>query len=175
MKYSVCGPMKRVPAFMAVMGRTLALAIALLVCDCLALAQSSESQLASITAALQARDYDKAVQLSRAALQDSPENAQLWTLHAIALASKGDGKDALTAFRRALKITPHNIAALAGAAQLAYQSGDPGAAILLNRLLQLRPEEPTAHAMMAVLDYRKGNCAAAAPHFEKAVELLDSQ
>jgi tetratricopeptide (TPR) repeat protein len=29
--------------------------------------------------------------------------------------------------------------------------------------------------MLAVLEYRKGNCAAAAPHFAKAGELLDSQ
>src|SRR2546421_4743808 len=29
--------------------------------------------------------------------------------------------------------------------------------------------------MLAVLEYRQGNCAAAPPHFEKAGELLDSQ
>ena len=46
---------------------------------------------------------------------------------------------------------------------------------LLNHLLQLRPEDPTAHAMLAVLEYRKGNCAAAVSHFAKAGELLDSQ
>jgi Flp pilus assembly protein TadD len=29
--------------------------------------------------------------------------------------------------------------------------------------------------MLAVLEYRHGNCAAAVPHFEKAGELIDSQ
>lgn len=175
MKYPVFAQMKRFPAFMTAIRGSLSLAIVLLTCHSLAFAQAPPSQIEPITSALQARDYDRAVELSRAALQASPNDAQLWTLQGIALASKGDGKEALTAFQRALKISPNNIAALAGAAQIEYQNGNPGAAALLNRLLQLRPEEPTAHAMLAVLDYRKGNCAAAAPHFEKAGELLDSQ
>src|SRR5262249_31297425 len=33
----------------------------------------------------------------------------------------------------------------------------------------------TASAMLAVLEYRKGNCAAAVPHFKAAGPLLDSQ
>src|SRR5256884_9903688 len=46
---------------------------------------------------------------------------------------------------------------------------------LLNHLLQLRPGDPTAHAMLAVLEYRQGLCGAAVPHFEKAGQLLDTQ
>ena len=37
------------------------------------------------------------------------------------------------------------------------------------------PGDPTAHAMLAVLEYRKGDCTAAVPHFDKAGNLLDSQ
>lgn len=153
----------------------LGLAIVALGCQLAAFAQTAENPIPPITSALQARDYNKAVELSRTALRTYPQNAQLWTLNGIALASKGDGKDALVAFQKALKIAPDNLAALAGAAQLEFESGNPGAATLLNHLVQLRPDEPTAHAMLAVLDYRKGNCAAAAPHFEKAGELLDTQ
>jgi tetratricopeptide (TPR) repeat protein len=155
--------------------RSLGLAIILLACQSLAFSQSAESQIEPITSALRARDYDKAVELSRAALQGSPNNARLWTLQGIALASKGDNKEALTAFQRALKISPDTIAALAGAAEIEYEAGNAAAVPLLNHLLQLRPEEPTAHAMLAVMEYRQGNCAAAAPHFAKAGELLDSQ
>jgi len=89
--------------------------------------------------------------------------------------AKVDGKEALTSFQRALKISPNNIAALAGAAQIEYQEGNQTAMPLLNHLLQLRPGDPTAHAMLAVLEYRQGHCGAAVPHFEKAGQLLDSQ
>jgi tetratricopeptide (TPR) repeat protein len=155
--------------------RKLLLPITLFTCHSLAFSQAPASQTEPISAALRARDFDKAVELARAALQQTPNNPQLWTLQGIAFASKGDNKQALTAFQQALKIAPNNIAALAGAAQLEYQAGKESAVPLLNRLLQLRPEDPTAHAMLAVLDYQKGDCVAAVPHFAKAGDLLDSQ
>ena len=155
--------------------RSLGLALLLLFCQGSVFSQTPDSQTEPITSALRVRDYDKAVELSRAALRSSPNSAQLWTLQGIALASKGDNKEALTAFQRALKIAPDTIAALAGAAQIEYQAGNAAAVPLLNHLVQLRPEEPTAHAMLAVMEYRRGNCVAAAQHFAKAGELLDSQ
>jgi len=160
---------------MMLLCRTFGLAIVLLLCHAGGFSQTPESQIEPITSAIRARDYDKAVELCRAALQGSPSSAQLWTLQGIALASKGNTKDALKAFQRALKIAPNTIAALAGAAQIEYQEGNAAAGPLLNRLVQLRPDEPTAHAMLAVLEYRNGNCAAATPHFAKAGELLDAQ
>jgi tetratricopeptide (TPR) repeat protein len=141
----------------------------------LAYSQAQQSQIGPITSALRAGDLDKAVELSRSALKESPNDAQLWTLQGIAFTRKGDGKAALAAFQQALKVSPNNIAALAGAAQIEYQAGSQDAVPLLNRLIQLRPDEPTAHAMLAVLDYRRGNCVAAVPNFEKASELVDSQ
>ena len=167
--------MKRFPELSSRVRRILGLGVLFLACHGVGFSQTPESQIEPVTAALRARDYDKAVELSRAALETSPNNAQLWTLQGIAFASKGDYKNALTAFQRALKISPNSIAALAGAAQIEYQAGNATAAPLLKHLLELRPEDPTAHAMLAVLEYRKGNCAAAAPHFAKAGELLDSQ
>src|SRR5579863_6021140 len=175
MKYPVSLEMQRPPVSIMVLCRSFGLALLLLFCQGRAFPQTSDSQTEPITSALRVRDYDKAVELSRAALQSSPNNAQLWTLQGIALASKGDNKEALTAFQRALKIAPNTIAALAGAAQIEYQAGNAAAVPLLNHLVQLRPEEPTAHAMLAVMEYRRGNCAAAEPHFAKAGELLDSQ
>ena len=155
--------------------KTFALAVALLACPSLVFSQTLQSQTEPVSSALRARDFDKAIALSRAALQTSPGNAQLWTLQGIAFASKGDGQQALAAFQQALKISPRNVAALAGASQIEYQRSSQGAVPLLNRLLQIRPGDPTAHAMLAVLEYQKGNCVAAIPHFEKAGELLDSQ
>ncbi len=175
MKYSVIAEGCGLPTYAMILFRKTCLAVALITCSSLAFSQTSENQAEPISAALRARDFDRAVELSRAALQKTPNNAQLWTLQAIAFASKGDGKQALEAFQQALKISPNSVAALAGAAQIEYQEGSLGAIPLLNRLLQLRPEDPTGHAMLAVMEYREGNCAKAVPNFEKAGQLLDSQ
>jgi len=148
---------------------------ALLACGTLANCQTPSSVSKPISEALQVRDYDTAIALSQSALQQTPRNPQLWTLQGIAYASKGDNKQALAAFQHALSISPNNIAALAGAAQIQYQAGSQDAVPLLNHLLQLRPGDPTASAMLAVLEYRQGNCKAAAPHFERAAELVDTQ
>lgn len=138
-------------------------------------AQTRGSPAEPISSALRAGDFDKAVELSRAALQESPNNPQLWTLQGIAFADKGDSKNALASFEHALKISPDNVAALAGAAQIHYQAGNQAAVPLLNHLLQVRPGDHTAHAMLAVLAYQQGNCAVAVSHFQHAGELIDSQ
>jgi tetratricopeptide (TPR) repeat protein len=175
MKYSVPVVILPLPVSKMILFRKVALGIVLLAGPCLGFSQTRENPIEPISAALRAKEFDKAVELCRAALQTSPNNPQLWTLQGIALASKGNSKEALTAFQEALKIAPNNIAALAGAAQIEYQAGKQSAVPLLNRLLQLRPGDPTANAMLAVLEYRQGNCAAAVPHFDKAGELLDTQ
>jgi len=108
---------------------------ALLISSSVALAQAPSASTEPITAALRARDFEQAVQLSRAALQKYPNNAQLWSLQGIALASKGDSKEALAAFQQALKISPDYVAALAGSAQILYQQGDRKAIPVLTHLL----------------------------------------
>src|SRR5262245_2240063 len=138
--------------------RKLSLTLLLAVCCGVNLGATTKEQLAAITSALRAGDFDRAVELSRAALQESPKDAQIWTLQGIALARKGDPRNALTAFEKALAIAPDYTAALEGAAQLHYQAGSRDAVPLLNRLLRLRPDDPTSHAMLAVLEYREGNC-----------------
>jgi tetratricopeptide (TPR) repeat protein len=132
-------------------------------------------QVDAIRAALRARDFEHAVERSRSALRQAPNDPQLWTLQGIALASMGKRSEALQSFQRALKIDPNDMAALEGAAQLHFETGSRRAVPLLNRILQRRPAEPTAHAMLAVLEYRDGNCKAAVAHFEKAGALIDSQ
>ncbi|HEY5908790.1 MAG TPA: tetratricopeptide repeat protein [Vicinamibacteria bacterium] len=155
--------------------KTLGLLTALLACHSLALSQTPEDPTEAIGSALRAREFDKAVELTRSALRASPGSVQLWTLQGLAFAGKGDNKQALGAFQQALKISPNSIPALAGAAQIEYGADSRAAVPLLNRLLQLRPGDPTAHAMLAVLEYRNGDCPAAVPHFDKAGKLLDSQ
>lgn len=56
-----------------------------------------------------------------------------------------------------------------------YASGDARAIPLLKRLVLSRPDDPTSHAMLAVLEYREGHCDLAIPHFENAGQLLKSR
>ena len=138
-------------------------------------AQTAAEQLAPITSALRAGQFDKALQLLQPELQQSPKNPQLWTFRGIALSGKRDQKEALNAFRHALENSPDYLPALEGAAQIEYENGGADAVALLQRILHLRPNDPTSHAMLAVLAYRRGDCAAAVPHFEQSGSLAESQ
>lgn len=148
---------------------------ALLVSSMLVIAQTEALPVAAITSALQAGQFDTALELLQPELQQNPKSARLWTLDGIALSGKADKKKALTAFRRALEISPNYLPALEGAAQIEYEDGGKDAVALLVRVLALHPGDPTSHAMLAVLNYRSGNCKAAIPHFEKSGALLESQ
>ena len=141
----------------------------------LAFAQSSADNIGPIASALRAREFDRALQLLQPALQQSPKNAQLWTLQGIALSGEEHEKEALASFRNALKISPDYLPALEGAAQLEYKAGSVAGIPLLQHLLQLHPDDPTSHAMLAVLLCRRGDCATAVQHFEQSGSLLDSQ
>ena len=138
-------------------------------------AQSNGDQVGAISAALRARDFNRALQLLQPALQQSPRSAQLWTLQGIAFSGEEHEKEALVSFRNALKISPQYLPALEGAAQLEYKAGSDEAIPLLQQLLRLHPSDPTSHAMLAVLFCKRGNCGAAVQHFELSGSLLDSQ
>jgi len=140
-----------------------------------AAAQSAEDGLGPIASALQNREFQKALELLRPALQASPSNAQLWAMQGTAYAGEGHAKEALTSFRSALKISPDYLPALEGAIQIEYEAGDAGAIPLLQRVLRLRPADATSHGMLAVLEYQQDNCEAAVVHFEKAGTLFDSK
>jgi tetratricopeptide (TPR) repeat protein len=129
----------------------------------------------SIESALRAHDYNQALLLARPQLQHSPKNAKLWTLEAIALSGLGRDREALLAYDRALSISPDYLAALEGAAELDYKAGSSRAIPLLNRILKLRPDNPTGHAMLAVLAYKQHDCPNAVKHFSVSSPVLSSQ
>jgi tetratricopeptide (TPR) repeat protein len=138
-------------------------------------AQTNTAGIAPVTSALRAGRFDEALQLLQPELEQQPKNPQLWALRGIALSGKGTKKDALSAFHHALTVSPDYLPALEGAAQIEYDSGGNGAAPLLEHILKLHPGDATSHAMLAVLDYRRGDCAAAVPHFEQAGAVVDRQ
>jgi len=61
---------------------------AVLICLPLAFSQIQKNQIEPITSALSAKNLNKAVQFSRAALKEYPTNAQLWALQGIALSGR---------------------------------------------------------------------------------------
>jgi tetratricopeptide (TPR) repeat protein len=138
-------------------------------------AQATADQIGPITSALRAGQYDDALKLLQGQLEQHPQSPQLWTLRGMADSGKGEKREALGAFRHALSISPDYLPALEGAAQIEYESGGKDAATLLEHVLRVRPQDPTSHAMLAVLAYRRGDCAIAVQHFEQSSSLVDSQ
>jgi tetratricopeptide (TPR) repeat protein len=138
-------------------------------------AQTPDDRGTMIVAALRDQEYDKALHLLDAALKESPLDAKLWTMQGVAYEGEGRKKEALAAFRHALKVSPDAIPALEKVAQIEYDAGDPEGIPVLEHLLRLRPGDRTSHGMLAVLQYQQGNCAAAVDHFERAAPLFDSQ
>ena len=136
---------------------------------------AQSNQFAPIASALQNNQFEQALELLRPALQASPANAQLWAMQGTAYAGEGNTKEALQAFHKALKISPNYAPALEGAIQIEFEGGDPAAIPLLQRILRLRPEDVTSHAMLAILEYQQNDCPAAIPHFEKAQSLFESK
>ena len=141
----------------------------------IALAQSAQDRITPIAAALRNQQFDQALDLLHTALQQSPGNSELWTMQGVAYAGRGQKKEALSSFRSALKISPDNIPALQGAAQIEYEAGNAAGVPLLQHLLRLRPKDATTNAMLAVLEYQEGNCKAAVQYFAAAGALFDSK
>ena len=138
-------------------------------------AQTANEQNSSITSALRSGEFDKALDLLQPALRAAPNSPQLWMFEGLAYAGKKDAKSALVAYQRALKISPDYLPALEGAAQIQYEAENADAIPLLERILKIRPDDVTSHAMLAVLSEKTGDCSNAVKHFSQARSALDSQ
>jgi tetratricopeptide (TPR) repeat protein len=140
-----------------------------------ALAQTASSGRETVASALGNNDFRKALTLLKSALKEFPNDAELWTMQGVAYAGEHSNPEALASFNRALKLSPDYLPALTGAIQIEFDSGNPAAIPLLKRVLRQKPTDQTSHAMLAVLQYQQGNCAAAVPHFEKSLSLFEDR
>lgn len=160
-------------------GRALILARAslfmLVLAACANAAQTSSDTANSIAAALRAKDYEQALQLARSSLQRSPNDAKVLTLEGLALSGLGKSREALAAYDTALRFSPDYLPALEGAAQIEYNSDSDRAIGLLKRILKIRPDDPTSHAMLAVVSYKDHDCKQAVEHFRASGQLIFSQ
>ncbi|MGH9514286.1 MAG: tetratricopeptide repeat protein [Terriglobales bacterium] len=149
----------------------------LLICEISVLAQNSNAPASTspIESALRKHDYQHALQLAQSAVQQSPKNPKLWALEGIALSGLGRRHAALAAYNRALAISPEYLPALEGAAEVEYQAESNRALPLLERVVKLRPGDPTANAMLGVLNYKQHDCVSAIEHFRASWQLISSQ
>jgi tetratricopeptide (TPR) repeat protein len=153
-------------------GKVFGMLTTVVLCASFAFAQDAADK---ITAALRAHEYENALRLAHAALERSPADPQLWMFQGVAYAGEGKKSEALISFRTAMKLVPDYLPALQQEAQLYYEAGDLTAVPVLQHILRLQPGDPMSHAMIAVVEYKHGNCVAAVPHFAKSGDLLDSQ
>lgn len=152
-----------------------ALAIILLSSPAVRTSAQVSSNIDSIAAALRSKDYEQALQLARSSLQQSPNDAKVLTLEGLALSGLDKPHEALTAYNAALKVSPEYLPALEGAAQIEYNADSNRASALLNRILKIQPDDPTAHAMLAVISYKDHDCKQAVEHFRASGHLIYSQ
>lgn len=136
---------------------------------------SQEELLRKIELEVQHEDFGAALSASAVALRAAPNNYRIWTLRGMAYSGIQNQPLSLAAFQHALKISPNYLPALEGAAQSKYRRGDDSARPLLLRILSLRPSDPTTHAMLAILDYKKNDCSSAVSHFQRASPAISSQ
>jgi tetratricopeptide (TPR) repeat protein len=124
--------------------------------------------------ALAEKNFEQAIRLSRMALQKYPADPRLWTLSGMAYVGAGESTPAIASYRRALKLEHDFLPALEGLTQIEYQHNAPDTPELLRHVLQLRPADPTTHAMLASLQYKSGDCKEAVTHFRAAESIIDS-
>ncbi len=141
----------------------------------IAFSQAAPVSMSAVVDSLKKGQNAEALRISGELLRADPQSYKLWTLRALALVQLDQPKEALAAFQRAVKISPDFLPALEGAAQLSYQAQSAQAAPLLRHILSLQPANPTAHAMLGVLEYRQSKYSAAAKDFAAAEQVLDTQ
>jgi tetratricopeptide (TPR) repeat protein len=136
--------------------------------------QQSTESIASIQSLVRSRQFEQALQTADSALRTAPTDARLWALKGIILSMTGKDGEALSAFDRALVFSPDNAAALRGAVQLLYQTRDKRAIPLLQRILKSDADDSTAREMLATLEEKSGDCAAAIENFSLGAEVIRS-
>ncbi len=124
---------------------------------------------------MQQGDFAGALAASTEALHLAPNDHRIWTLRGMAYSGLKKTSAAEESFQHALTIAPSYIPALEAEAQLQYREGNDDARPNLLRILARLPNDPTTHAMLAILDYRKKDCSGAVSHFERAGEAISSQ
>ena len=125
-----------------------------------------------LTDALAGGRFEESLRLADARLKSAAADARLWAIRGIALEKLERLPESLASFEQALTLEPGSLAALQGAAEVAYRTRSPKAAALVARVLLRDPGSETAHAMAGALAVEANRCAAAVDHFARSASVL---
>jgi tetratricopeptide (TPR) repeat protein len=133
----------------------------------LAIAQGQRpaDNIAGIESLIRSQKYNQALAVTQADLRTNPRDASLWTLEGVIYSLMGDDLKGISAFKKALTVSPKFSPALKGEIQLLYSRRDDRAIPLLKRQLAIDANDQTAHEMLAMLERKHGDCQAAVAQF----------
>ena len=135
-------------------------------------AQDLKVSISQIQSLIRNQQYDQALTALKTGLRGDPGDFKLWTLEGVCLGLQGNDKEALTAFDRAIRISPDYSPALKGEVQILYKTGDKRAIPLLERILNSDPDDLTGHEMLGMLEKRAGDCHKAADQFSLSKDAI---
>jgi tetratricopeptide (TPR) repeat protein len=137
-------------------------------------AQSATISISTIESQIRSKQFDDALKTLKIALRENPGDYKLWTLQGICLGLEGNDAEAVTAFQRAVRISPNYTPALKGEVQILYKTGDRRAIPLLEEMLKTDPSDTTGHEMLAILENHTGDCHAAVSQFLLSKDAIDT-
>ncbi len=138
-------------------------------------AQAAPAGRAAVIQQLRQGDNQAALSLAQTALKQTPGDCSLLSLEGVAFTGLQKTQDALQSFHRALARCPEYLPALEGAAQIEFAQKGADTVALLHRVLALRPDDPTANAMLATVLRGQGSCAEALGHYAASQALFPSR
>ena len=111
----------------------------------------------------------RALALARAAIEETPDDADVW-FHLGNLLRQTDPVGAIDAFRRATRLDPRQADARANLGAMIAKTSPDEAEALYREALAIDPTHPDAHANLGVLAARRGDIATARRHLLEALE-----
>jgi tetratricopeptide (TPR) repeat protein len=140
----------------------------LIVSPRLASTQQASAQKQEIYNFLAAHRFQQAEQAATAYLASSPGDCTVNVWLGLALRGEGKLQPAFNAFQTARSRCPQNLAALEGAAEIAFLLNSPEAKSLVTEVIKLRPADETGYAMLGAIDAREGDCAGSVDNYARA-------
>jgi putative PEP-CTERM system TPR-repeat lipoprotein len=130
-----------------------------------------EALLGKARIAYQNQDTAATAELVDRALSSETDNADAWTLKGELLRTAGQQQEAVTAFKRALDIDPHNVTARLGHATALLARGEPEQANAdIDWLLKEYPDLYLASYLKALVRYQQGQLLPAQESIQRALK-----
>ncbi len=122
--------------------------------------------------AIQVKDFDKAIDLYKKAIDTAPGFAPLYCVLGDIYLSTGYFEDAITEYKMAIWLDSFNIAAYRHLCRAYEEQGDYNQAIdIYNKLIAMAPNMPDLYSNLANIYYIKGEFDAAISNYQTAITL----